>query len=405
MQKGAPILPEEARTRLQDPQYIARLFHRYDQLRDEAPIHRVVMPGDQPLWLVSGYDHVMAVLKDRRFVSDIRHAWTPEERAELPETPAWLDPLEHAMIVTDAPDHTRLRRLVQPAFSPQLFGTLRPKIQEKVDELLDRAAQNGKMEFVQEFAWPLTSFALFEFLGFPVADRDKIGRWANAFIQFDETAAERPLKEFIAYLRVLLGRKQTFLGQDAIGELVRQKKGNEPPESELASLVVSLVSAGFEIAPQFLAAGTLTLLEHPDQLALLRQRPDLIKSAVEELLRVSATGSEAYRYASEDIPVGGVTIPRGEMVVMLLTSANFDRTRFVDPAQVAIVRGDKRHLAFGHGLHKCLGAPLARLEGEVVFATLVRRFPDLRLIQQPDNPTWRQGFPFLQMLEKMLIAF
>ncbi|HYO30528.1 MAG TPA: cytochrome P450 [Thermomicrobiales bacterium] len=394
---------------LADPHVISTFYPAYDRLREEAPVLPVTMPGGGIQWLVSGYDNVFSVLRDRRFVMDARNAVPPDLLAAMPETPDWLRPFQESLIGTDPPDHTRLRRLAQPAFAPRLLERLRPRIEATADELIDRVLPNGRMEFRGDYAFPLITAVVSDFLGFPFEDRDRIAGWLSNLNTLapaaDPTESERSMREFVAYLDGMVAEKRQRPADDVFSELIRvEAEGDRLSEAELLAMVMILLGGGFETTIVLLTIGTNALLEHPDQWALLRDRPELAPSAVEELLRYAAGGAAAGRFVGEDVEVAGVTIPRGASVMVLPASGNFDPTRFADPTRFDITREDTRHLSFGHGVHKCLGAPLARLEAEVAFTTLARRLPGLRLADEPNNPDWRESFPYMQDLVRLVVS-
>jgi cytochrome P450 len=392
---------------LADPFFISSLYPSYDRLREEAPILPVPMPDGSVQWVISGYDNVFGVLKDRRFVMDLRNALPPDMAAALPEVPDWLIPFSQSLISRDPPDHTRLRRLAQPAFSPALLDALRPRIQATADDLIDHLLPNGRMELRADYAFPLVTAVVADFLGFPVEDRERIAGWVTLSVfNPDPAETERSMREFVDYLRGMIDEKRRRPAADVFSALIRaEEEGDKLSEVELVAMVMILLAGGFETTIILLTIGTEVLLRQRDQWDHLRQRPDLAPSAVEELLRYAAGGSASGRFAGEDVEVAGVTIPRGASVMVLPASANFDPARFVDPKRIDITRQDNRHLSFGHGLHKCLGAPLARIEAEIGFVTLTRRLPGLRVANEPGNPAWRDEFPYMQTLEALVVEF
>ncbi len=380
-----------------DPDFTANPYPTYAQLRDEAPIHRVSLPDGRGLWLITRYDDVAAVFKDPRFVKNMHTALTPAQRAMLPEIPAPVQILFEHLLAVDPPDHTRLRKLVSKAFTPRLIEQLRPRVQLLADELLDRVAAQGQMNLIDDYAFPLPITVIAELLGVPTADQDDFRRWSQGVVSIEPTADRfarlvPDMQAFVAYLTKLFALRRAAPQDDLISALVQvEEAGDSLNERELASLIFLLLIAGHETTVNLIGNGVLALLQHPDQLALLRAKPDLIGPAIEELLRFNGpVETSTLRYVCEDTEFGGVTIPRGEQVLVVIAAADHDPRRFSQPEVLDITRGDnQRHLAFGHGIHYCLGAPLARLEGQIAINTLLGRFPDLRLQGSADDLHWR----------------
>jgi cytochrome P450 PksS len=302
------------------------------------------------------------------------------------------------MLALDPPDHTRLRALVHKAFTPRLVEQLRPRIQTIADTLLDAVQPKGEMDLIDDYAFPLPITVIAELLGIPVEDRVSFRRWTNLLVS-GEPSPERleqivpTMQEFAAYLGQLFARRRAQPGEDLVSQLLRvEEAGDILDERELYSMVFLLLIAGHETTVNLIGNGMLALLQHPDQRERLQQTPALIEAAIEELLRYEGPVATAtQRFAREDVPIGGVVIPRGEEVVAVLASADHDERRFTDPDGLDITRSDNRHLAFGHGIHYCLGAPLARLEGQIAISTLLRRMPNMRLNLDPEALAWRPG--------------
>jgi cytochrome P450 PksS len=383
----------------------------YARLRAEEPIHRVMLPDGQPAWLVTRYDDVVAVLKDERFLKDRLKALTPEQAAQFPWIPGVFRPLMRNMLDLDPPDHTRLRGLVHKAFTPRLVEGLRPRIQELTDELLDAATGRGRIDLIRDFALPLPATVIAEILGVPARDRHKFHRWSRAVMVaslslWHKLAAIPNVMAFLRYIRSLTRARRANPRDDLISALVAaEEAGDRLSEEELLAMVFLLLVAGHETTVNLIGNGTLALLRHPDQKERLLDDPSLIKSAVEEFLRYDSPVEMATeRAAREDVTIGGATIPRGEMVFVVIASANRDERQFERPDELDLAREPNRHLAFGLGVHYCLGAPLARLEGQIAIATLLRRMPDLRLAVPPDRLRWRRGL-VLRGLEELPVAF
>ncbi len=310
---------------------------------------------------------------------------TPDQMAREPWIPSMLKPLERNMLDVDAPEHTRLRGLVHMAFTPRLVENMRDRIQRLTDELLDEVQLRGRMDLIRDYALPIPTTIIAEMLGVPVSDRHKFHRWSNTIVstvpsRWGILAAIPSLIAFLRYIRRLVRTRRAAPQDDLVSALVEaHEAGDQLSEDELLAMISLLLIAGHETTVNLIGNGMLALMEHPDQMNRLRDDPALIKPAVEELLRYDGPVQTATeRYAREDVTIAGVTIPRGEMVFAVLASANRDERQFDHPDTLDLTREPNRHLAFGQGVHFCLGAPLARLEGQIAINSLLRRIPDLR---------------------------
>jgi cytochrome P450 len=386
---------------LNDPYAISQLYPRYDQLRNQAPLHRLTMPDGKALWLASSFELCQLVTSDRRFVVNPQSIRGLETELTGTQSLASVDP----------PDHTRLRRLAQPAFAPKLLEGLRPKIERTVDNLISAALPHGRLEIFEDFAFPMITAVISDFLGFPFEDRARIAAWTNALIvdavyNLDSGNSDAMMQEFTAYLLELFEQKRLHPSEDVIGALVRfETDGDRLSEEELIMMVMTLIGGGFETTIMLIGQGLHALLEHRDQFKRLRNQPELVKSAIEELLRYTAGGVAVIRYASEPLELNGIQLLKGAPVMPFFGAANFDPARFENPAQLDITRNPNRHLSFGHSLHFCLGAPLARLEGEIAFAALVTRLPTMRLADEADAAVWSDEFPFMRSLRRLVVQF
>jgi cytochrome P450 len=399
---------------LYSDRFRAETYETFARMRADDPVLcQAGLDGQTPIWFVTGHDEVVAVLlDDERFVRDPALA-LPREQIEasatlMPESFAFI---EQHMLNRDGDDHRRLRRLVTKAFTPRMVERLRPRIEEIADELLDAAEPRGEMDLVEAYAFPLPITVIAELLGIPAADRDRFRRWSNAIVTpalspdaFAEFGAL--MGEFVAYLHDLFGRRRAEPADDLISALLQVQEGGDTlSEQELFSMVVLLIVAGHETTVNLIANATLALLEHPGELAALRDDPARIPAAVEECLRYDGPVERALpRWAAVDVELGGHTIRRGDDVIVILGSANRDPARFPRPDDLDLERGDARHLAFGRGSHYCLGAPLARLEGEIALATLLRRLPGLRLAATRDELRWRP-VPLFRSLVSLPVAW
>jgi cytochrome P450 len=383
---------------LTSPEFTANPYPAYARLRAAAPIQRVTLPGDRTVWLIAGYDDVVAALRDPRFVKNQRNTMTAEQLAEVPSIPDAFDILNQHMLALDPPDHTRLRTLVHKAFTPRLVEQLRPRIQTIADTLLDAVQPRGEMDLIDDYAFPLPITVIAELLGIPVEDHASFRRWTNILVSGDPSPERMQqiaatMQEFAAYLGQLFARRRAQPAEDLVSQLLRvEEAGDMLNEPELYSMVFLLLIAGHETTVNLIGNGMLALLLHPDQRERLQQTPALIESAIEEFLRYEGpVATTTQRFAREDVAIGGVVIRRGEEVLAVLASADHDERRFSDPDGLDITRSDNRHLAFGHGVHYCLGAPLARLEGQIAIGTLLRRMPNMRLGVAPEALAWRPG--------------
>ncbi len=388
----------------------ANPFPFYAQLRAEAPVFPVTLPTKQRAWLITRYDDVLNVLKDDRFAKDRRNAMTPEQLKKSPWIPPMFKPLEHNMLDLDGPDHARLRALVHKAFMPRLIEQMRDQIQALTNELLDRAEPNGGMDLIADFALPLPLTMIARILGVPTEDTYKFHRWSKTLISGGTNrnlfVLIPTVMSFMGYLKKLVKERRVYAKDDLVTALVQAKDGSDQlSEDEILAMIFLLLVAGHETTVNLIGSGSLALLEHPDQLAKLRSEPALINTAIEELVRfVCPVEMATERYAREDITVVGTTIPRGELVMAVIGSANRDANYFDNPDSLDITRKNNKHFAFGYGAHYCLGASLARLEGQIAISTLVQRMPNLRLSIAPDQLRWRGAF-VLRGLEALPVSF
>jgi cytochrome P450 PksS len=373
----------------------------YAQLRSTEPVSYV---EELNAWIVTTYEDALLVLRDPRFTKDNRkiirlgndHNPLQEEMTSSLRT----------MLMVDPPDHTRLRSLVSKAFTPRMIEQMRGRIQQITDELLDAVQGWGTMDLITDFAYPLPITVISEMLGIPITDRQQFRIWTQALVNRQEEAPQVSIETFISYIKTLVDEKRVHPGNDLTSKLVQaEEQGDQLNEHELISMIFLLIVAGHETTVNLLGNGTLALLQHPDQLQLLQHDPSLITTAVEELLRYTAPVSLSdERWASEDITLHGKLIRKGEMVLAALISANADPQQFANGATLDITRHENQHLAFGKGFHFCLGAPLARLEGQVAFSTLFQRLPNLHLTSDPTQLVWNDN-AMLHGLRSLPVAF
>jgi cytochrome P450 len=396
---------------LASPAFKANPYPFYAGLRAGAPVWSATLRDRRTAWLVTRYEDVAGVLKDDTFAKDKLNAMDPEQRAKTPWVPGFLKPLERNMLDLDDPDHARLRALVSKAFTPRIIERLRGRIEALCEELLDAMERERKREsgtdLVAGYALPLPATVIAELLGVPAEDHARFHRWSNRLVSVssrrDMLRALPAALSFVRYLRNLVERRRAGPEDDLITALIRaEEAGDKLSEDELLAMAFLLLVAGHETTVNLIASGTLALLEHPEQTERLRREPSLVKPAVEELLRYTSPVELATeRYARQDTEIGGRRIPRGGLVLAVLGSANRDERHFEDPDVLDLARDPNRHLAFGRGgVHHCLGAPLARMEGHIALSALLRRFPGARLAMAPESLHWRRGL-FLRGLEKL----
>jgi cytochrome P450 len=364
----------------------------------------VITPEGQRAWLITRYEDVRRALADPRLSKDWRKLRSP---GFVPDPSVGF--LMAHMLNADPPDHTRLRRLVQKAFTPGRVAGLRPRIEAITASLLDampgggsggggRArdadpAGDGVVDLITEFAFPLPMTVICELLGIPDGDREEFKTWSQVILSstatFDEYRAAGGA--MYQYFTTLLADKRAAPADDLLSALITARdSGDSLDEPELLAMIFLLLVAGHETTVNLIATGTLALLTHPSEFSRLRADPSLLPGAVEELLRFANPLNHATdRYAPEPLEVGGVMIPAGEPVLVVTSSANRDPARFPDPDRLDVGRDASGHVAFGHGIHYCVGAPLARLEGEIAFGALLARFPALSLAVEPSRLRWR----------------
>ncbi len=351
------------------------------ELRDARPVSPLVFPDGHEGWLVTGYDEVRQLMADTRFSSrqDIGVIHVPYETPGMPAPTEPSPAMPGVFIAMDPPDHGRLRKRLTAAFTVKRMKTLEEQIITIAQQQLDHLASlTPPVDLVKEFALPVPSLVICELLGVPYEDRDNFQVNSAQFLVKDQSLDEKmaALGALTGYLAELVTRKRAEPGEDILSDLARHE---DLTIEELVGAAFLLLLAGHETTANMLALGTFALLEHPAQLAELRAHPDLMPDAVEELMRYLSVVDVNYRYATEDLELGGETIPEGSTVVVSLLAANHDPRRFDNPDTLDIHRKARGHLSFGHGVHQCLGQQLARIEMRAGFEGLLRRFPSLAL--------------------------
>ncbi len=369
-------------------------YQRYAELREESPVHRLLQPDGSEVWLITRFGDARAALADPRLSKDPR----PILRAlgeGGPVGPAagagatYLRLTAAHLMLSDPPQHTRLRRLAGRAFTPRRITRLRPRIEALTKHLLDEMARAEVVDLLSAFAFPLPITVIYELVGVPVSDRPLIRRWAGLMRSTDPELVQLWEQTFVEYasemVRATASRIRLDLPPDAQPDLLHAWLAAAEGEDrlshdEIAEMLVLLLNAGHETTANLIGNGTLALLRHPEQRQVLRRHPELLPNAVEELIRYDGPAERAtFRYSLEPMTVGGITIPAHRMVGVVIASADHDPDQFEDPDRLDVARPRPEHVGFGHGIHFCVGAPLARLVAEIAFGELLTRFPDLEL--------------------------
>ncbi|MFE7115187.1 cytochrome P450 [Streptomyces sp. NPDC057654] len=383
-------------------EFAADPYPAYAWLREHAPVRRTELPSGIEAWLVTRYADARQALADGRLSKNpVHHADDAQGKSKtgIPgERSAGL--MTHLLNI-DPPDHTRLRRLVSKAFTPRRIAEFAPRVQELTDDLIDAFAARGSADLIHEFAFPLPIYAICDLLGVPREDQDGLRDWAGMMIRHGggpRGGVARAVKKIRGYLAELIHRKRRGDGDDLISDLIRASDhGEHLTEEEVVAMCFVLLFAGFETTINLIGNGAHALLRHPEQRAALQSsladdEYGLLEAGVEELLRFDGPVEMAtWRYATQALEIGGVAIAEGDPVLVVLAAADRDPERFADPDALDLSRSDNQHLGYGHGIHYCIGAPLARLEGRTALATLLRRLPDLRLAAEPEELRWRGG--------------
>ncbi|WTI18408.1 cytochrome P450 [Streptomyces sp. NBC_00820] len=362
----------------------------YAALRERGPVHRVRIPEGAEAWLVVGYEAGRAALVDPRLSKQWKNA--------APSFPISSPSAGPHMLNSDPPDHERLRKLVVREFTPRRIEQLAPRVQQITDELLDAmlALPEGRTDLVEALSFPLPISVICELLGVPMLDRAAFRGWTSTVLSDPDPGARLAASgEVAAYLADLLERKRLDPGQDLMSDLIRttDEDGDRLSADELLGTAWLLLVAGHETTVNLISNGVLALLTHPDQLAALRADMTLMTNAVEEMLRYDGpVETPTFRFTTEPVRIGDTVVPGdGELVLVALADANHDPARFPEPGRFDVRRPAGGHVAFGHGIHYCLGAPLARLEARIAVRTLLERCPDLALDAHPAALPWRHG--------------
>ena len=394
-----------------DPEFRVNPYPFYHRLRAADPVHWSDIAGR---WVLTRHADCIAVLRDAMRFSADPYKWEAFE--EFIQTQGGGDgPLlrmqTNWMLMKDPPDHTRLRTIVTKAFTPRVAEGMRPRIQAIVDGLLDQAQAAGKMDLIADFAYPLPTVVICEMLGVPVEEQEQFKVWTRDLARSLDPiitpeiidAANQATVAFYEYFRELIAKRRQNLQNDLLSGLIAaEEQGDRLNEEELVATAILLLGAGHETTMNLIGNGMLALLRHSDEFARLKVDPSIIPSAIEEFLRYDGSVQMTARTALVDVEIGGKVIPKGTQAIILLGAANRDPEVFPEPDRLDITRKDNKHIVFSYGIHHCLGAPLARVEAQVAFATLLRRMPNLRLATE--NLEWRDTVT-LRGLKSLSVAF
>ena len=374
-------------------EYRVNPYADYARIRALTPIYPTTLPDGTPVLLVTRYADVVPALKDARLVKNINNA----------RTASWWSRLMQSvfsgsnMLRADPPDHTRLRKLASEAFKPKYIAQMRDSITTIANQLIDQVSDAGQMDLIRDFALPLPITVITQMLGVPSSDHAKFHEWSNAIIasgtlSSESTVAGRQVLPLVLYMRKLIAQRRKNLGDDLVSQLiVATHEGNKLSDAELISTTILLLIAGHETTVNLIGNGMLALMQHTTQYTWLQQHPDHIPVAIEEMLRYANPVQLVNRYASVDMEIAGVPIARGAHLQLLLAAANHDAQWMPAADAFDVTRDEAKHMAFSQGIHYCLGAPLARLEGEVAVTTLLARLPQLHLAGSVADLTWRSA--------------
>jgi cytochrome P450 len=384
------------------PEHRANPYLIYHQLRADDPVR---WDEAADAWVLTRFSDVVATLRDPRVTATrfmLDTSWLPAELSEVLSAP--IHALTRQMLFLDPPDHTRLRGLVAKAFTPRVINAMRPHIQQIVDELLDRVQANGRLELVQDFSYPLPAIVIAEMLGVPTEDREQFTKWTGNFgslLGGTELSLEVVIEslygvaEFMNYFRTIIAQRRTAPKDDLMQAMISaEEQGDKLSEEELLGNCVLLLAAGHGTTTHLIGNGMLALMRNPDQLQALKENPALVTTAVPELLRYDSPVQMTSRLVKEDMQVGDKQIKAGQTIFMSLGAANRDPAQFANPDRLDLSRQENRHVAFGQGIHYCLGAPLARVEAEIAFPALLSRLHNPRLAISDDALEYGQTIVF-----------
>ena len=374
-------------------------FPLFARVRERGAVHPVRLADGHHAWLVVRFEEAMDALNDPHLSKDMHAALATGSEVVAEGLPG--PEFARHMLTVDPPDHTRLRRLVTAAFSPRRVESLRPRVQKITDDLIDDIATRGPkstVDLVSAFAFPLPFTVICELLGVPEAERPRLGRAFTGLlvptttpVEYDE--AKKASDEVVALLRDLVAAKEVVPGDDLVSALISARDGDERLDSrELLSTIFQLMVAGHDTTASLIGNSVVALFRNPEQLCVLREDLGMLPAALEEFLRLDApVPHSTFRYAAEPVTLAGQEIPAGGQVIICMAAADRDHERYEDAEVLELGRSVTRHLAFGYGVHHCLGAPLARMEGQIALGTLLRRLPELTLAVSSEELHWSHG--------------
>ena len=391
-------------------EYLEDPYDQYRKLQSRDPVHRSRLFGG---WILTRYADINEALTDSRFLADDSKLPDFEKRRQQMATAAGIpnDPPTNSMLRLDPPDHTRLRSLVNKAFTPRAIEKLRPRVEEIVTELLDAVADKGTMDVIEDLAFPLPVMVICEMLGVPAEDRDLLKGWSDEIVL---TLGAVPSNDAVrrsyeageamsSYIEAIAEERQREPRDDLLSALVAaEEEGDRLTMEEVYSTVLLILVAGHETTTNLIGNGLLALLQNPDQLQLLRDDPALAQSAVEELLRYDSPVQATSRLVTEEVTLDGHTVEPFQQIVLLLGAANRDPAQFTDPDRLDITRDEGSSLSFSQGIHFCLGAPLARIEAQIALPAMLDRFPNLKLATE--RAEWGDGI-ILRGLKTLPVTF
>ncbi|MEK5428716.1 cytochrome P450 family protein [Cytobacillus sp. FSL R7-0680] len=374
-------------------------YDYYKEIRPHQQFTKVKLFSGMESWMAFSYEASEAVLKDPRFIKDMRKVYPDEITDEN------MPPIASSMLFVDPPDHRRLRNLVQYGFAPKKINALKGRVEEIALEQAELMKGKETVDFIEVYAFPIPIRVICELIGVPEADQMDFQRWSHVLVDvMDPEDHDEAMGEFIVYLENLIEQKKLTPQADLLSDLIRaEEDGDKLSKRELIGVIMLLIVAGHETTVNLIANGLLALLSHPDQLQLLKENPDLMPQAIEELLRYNGPVEfSTDRWASESFTFMGQEIAQGDHVIVSLASADHDPQVFSNPEQLDITREKSPHIAFGKGIHYCLGAPLARLEGDIALRILLQIFPKVSLAVPESELEWRQSI-IIRGLKTMFI--
>ncbi|EJR26643.1 MULTISPECIES: cytochrome P450 family protein [Bacillus cereus group] len=404
-----PILASE--TQLTSSTFKHEAYDIYKELRAFHPVYPLSLGEKDQSWLITRYDDAMSLLKDPRLLKNIENVFSKTEEVKTPISLENRELLRKHMLNSDPPDHSRLRSLVQKAFTPQTILQLEDRIQHVADTLLNQLEHNHSMNLIDDYAFPLPIMVISEMLGIPFEDQSKFRVWSQSIIDTPHTLEDvqennQKLGEFAEYIQYLVNEKRKYPADDLISALIKaESEGTKLNAQELYSTITLLIVAGHETTVNLITNMTLALLEHPVQLQKLCQNPNLIDSAIEETLRFySPVELTTLRWTAEPFTLHGQNIKPKDRIIISLASSNRDENFFPNADVFDISREKNRHIAFGHGSHFCLGAPLARLEAKIAIPTLLHRMPNIQMQGGKEQVKWKGSY-LMRSLEELPLRF